>query len=577
MAMTETTNKVRHNGTGAQVAFAFTFKIFANTDLEVYTISSAGVATLKTLTTHYTVAIDAINEGGTVTFLVAPGATEDVLIRRIIALTQPTDVPNFGSIREEQLENEMDRGRMIDQQQQEEIDRTVKISATANDAGFDGELEDPADHPDEFVKVNSAGDGFTFDAAIGATGPQGTTGPTGPEGPTGPTAATGPTGPQGTTGPTGAQGTTGPTGAQGATGADSTVQGATGATGPVAATGPTGPQGATGATGPAGTAGWTDNGATVNATTATDNFVIGSTSAVAGTSAEGVLVLANKTAPTTSPADAVQLYAADVITGYGSDQIPTMSSDSAPSGASSADSVDGASAAWKAFDKDNATSWSSANSAYPHYLKYDFGVAVTKTAQQYTIKGKSANAATESPSAWTFEGSNDNSAWTVLDTRSAQSFTNGELKTYQFTNAVAYRYYKLNCSAGPGNYASFAELSIMESSGVSSELRVRDEAGNTTTLSPHNFKNVPAARRKEIMDQSAGLGWTFYSEKDGKSITVDMFSAIRLLEVLTGVQLIYVNGARIDRSVDEEKFTQIKERLEIPEKTETDSAEDLMK
>jgi hypothetical protein len=66
----------------------------------------------------------------------------------------------------------------------------------------------------------------------------------------------------------------------------------------------------------------------------------------------------------------------------------------------------------------------------------------------------------------------------------------------------------------------------------SSELRVRDEAGNVTTLSPHNFELIPEGPSEE-------MAWSYYSERDGKRINVDMLKAIRLLERLSGEQLVY--------------------------------------
>jgi hypothetical protein len=66
----------------------------------------------------------------------------------------------------------------------------------------------------------------------------------------------------------------------------------------------------------------------------------------------------------------------------------------------------------------------------------------------------------------------------------------------------------------------------------SSELRVRDEAGNVTTLSPHNFELIPEGPSEE-------MAWSYYSERDGKRINVDMLKAIRLLEKLSGEQLVY--------------------------------------
>jgi len=67
---------------------------------------------------------------------------------------------------------------------------------------------------------------------------------------------------------------------------------------------------------------------------------------------------------------------------------------------------------------------------------------------------------------------------------------------------------------------------------ASSELKVRDEAGNVTTLSPHNFDLIPEGPSEE-------MAWSYYSERDGKRINVDMLKAIRLLEQLSGEKLVY--------------------------------------
>lgn len=66
----------------------------------------------------------------------------------------------------------------------------------------------------------------------------------------------------------------------------------------------------------------------------------------------------------------------------------------------------------------------------------------------------------------------------------------------------------------------------------SSELRVRDEAGNTTTLSPHAFPLIPGG-------PSEPMAWAYYSERDGRRINVDMLRVVRLLEQLTGEKLVY--------------------------------------
>ena len=76
----------------------------------------------------------------------------------------------------------------------------------------------------------------------------------------------------------------------------------------------------------------------------------------------------------------------------------------------------------------------------------------------------------------------------------------------------------------------------------SSELKVRDEAGNVTTLSPHNFGLIGK--------QSEPLAWSYYSENSMGRINVDMLRALRVLEWLTGENLIHFEqrgGATSDR------------------------------
>jgi hypothetical protein len=67
---------------------------------------------------------------------------------------------------------------------------------------------------------------------------------------------------------------------------------------------------------------------------------------------------------------------------------------------------------------------------------------------------------------------------------------------------------------------------------ASSELRVRDEAGNVTTLSPHRFDLFSP-------DPGAILPWSYYSERDGKKINVDMYGAIAAIERLSGKKFIF--------------------------------------
>jgi hypothetical protein len=90
----------------------------------------------------------------------------------------------------------------------------------------------------------------------------------------------------------------------------------------------------------------------------------------------------------------------------------------------------------------------------------------------------------------------------------------------------------VNGTAPTGNVTNGITL-YAEDVSASSELKVRDEAGNVTTLSPHNFELIPEG-------PSEDMAWSYYSERDGKRINVDMLKAIRLLEQITGEKLVHM-------------------------------------
>lgn len=130
MTVSSTTNKVSYSGNGSTTVFAYTFKIFADGDLDVYIRSSAGTETLQTLTTDYTVSNAGEASGGNVTFVTAPASGETVVIQRKLDLTQGTDYVENDPFPAESHEEALDRLTFITQQMQEEIDRSIKASVT---------------------------------------------------------------------------------------------------------------------------------------------------------------------------------------------------------------------------------------------------------------------------------------------------------------------------------------------------------------------------------------------------------------------------------------------------------------
>ena len=132
MTVSSTTVKNSYSGNGSTTQFAYTFKIFADSDLQVIIRSAAGAETTKTLTTHYTVAGAGNANGGSITFTSGntPTNTETVLIRREVPQTQAIDYIANDPFPAETHEEGLDRATMVAQQVGEESDRSIKLSRT---------------------------------------------------------------------------------------------------------------------------------------------------------------------------------------------------------------------------------------------------------------------------------------------------------------------------------------------------------------------------------------------------------------------------------------------------------------
>ena len=73
---------------------------------------------------------------------------------------------------------------------------------------------------------------------------------------------------------------------------------------------------------------------------------------------------------------------------------------------------------------------------------------------------------TGSPNTWTFQGSNDNSTWETLDTRTGETtWYYREKKCYKLSNTKSFRYYRINVTANNGLvWMGIGELGIYDSS-----------------------------------------------------------------------------------------------------------------
>jgi len=163
-----------------------------------------------------------------------------------------------------------------------------------------------------------------------------------------------------------------------------------------------------------------------------------------------------------------------------------------------------------ACDNNVDTFWTDINGA-PWWWKYDFGVGVTKVVTGYAINA--GIYPTNNPGSWTFEGSNDDSDWTVLDTQSEIKTNTFQWMSFDiYSNYTAYRYYRFNITANQsaGSVGFLAEVEFYE-------------AGATTgTVSSHSIlKGILA--KIPLLDRLIN---TIGNKDDTANTTVDDTSSI---------------------------------------------------
>lgn len=176
MALSVATNRNDYVGTALVSVYAYSFRIVSQSDLVVTVRDTDDVETTLTLTTDYTVSDVGISSGGNVTLVNASqswltaGKLKSgyiLTIRRVVSLVQNTDIRNQGTFYPSTHENALDYLTMICQQQQDQLDRSVRLPVSILPAAFSPLLPaDIADHPGAALLVNAAGDGFTFGTSL---------------------------------------------------------------------------------------------------------------------------------------------------------------------------------------------------------------------------------------------------------------------------------------------------------------------------------------------------------------------------------------------------------------------------
>jgi hypothetical protein len=142
-------SRVQYVASAAQTDFDYPFPVFQDADLVVDVDG-----TTKTLTTHYTVAGEGNDLGGTVTFGAPMAGGEIVTIYRQIAVERSTDVQQNGPWSSVAYNDEQDKTYLILQQLDDRCDRSLRIPVTAEVDDADIEL----------TVANYANKYLTFDA-----------------------------------------------------------------------------------------------------------------------------------------------------------------------------------------------------------------------------------------------------------------------------------------------------------------------------------------------------------------------------------------------------------------------------
>lgn len=168
MTVSSALNRKEYAGDAATTVFATSPVVFFDDgDLDVYVVVDAtGVATLKTITTHYTVT-GGDGAAGTVTMTSAPAVGETLLILRVMAITQESDFVNNDPSDAEVAEDALDKLTMIAQQQDEAIGRALLLNVSSGLTNV--EIPDFTDKAGYIMTVNDDEDGFELVSAITST------------------------------------------------------------------------------------------------------------------------------------------------------------------------------------------------------------------------------------------------------------------------------------------------------------------------------------------------------------------------------------------------------------------------
>lgn len=150
------------NGNGVTTAFAIDFQFFTSAELLVTLISSAGVETVQTITTHYTVSGGGSTSPatGTVTMVTAPPSGSKLRVERATLATQTSAWGNGDRFSETSLNRALDRIAVRVQEIETDAARAFKQSWQDFSDGSGAEINFPTPEAGKYIGWNDDGDGL---------------------------------------------------------------------------------------------------------------------------------------------------------------------------------------------------------------------------------------------------------------------------------------------------------------------------------------------------------------------------------------------------------------------------------
>ena len=118
-----------YEGDDKTKTFSFLFEVYAPKHLKVIQADPSRRETVLDLDQHYTVSL--LATGGKITMVAAPRRGYTITILRNVPALQETDLQNQGAYFPETVERSLDLGVMHAQQQDEAIERCIKLPASS--------------------------------------------------------------------------------------------------------------------------------------------------------------------------------------------------------------------------------------------------------------------------------------------------------------------------------------------------------------------------------------------------------------------------------------------------------------